>query len=38
MRSLEEAWKAQVERSGMDGVGELTVAWRESWLGHWTYT
>jgi hypothetical protein len=36
--SLEEAWKAQVDRSGVDGVSELTVAWRESWLGHWTYS
>lgn len=36
--ALEEAWKAQVEQSDVDGVGELTVAWRESWLGHWTYS
>ncbi|TVT20462.1 hypothetical protein FNH06_20155 [Amycolatopsis acidiphila] len=36
--SLEEAWKAQVDQSDVDGVGELTVAWRESWLGHWTYS
>lgn len=36
--SLEEAWQAQVEQSDVDGVGELTVAWRESWLGHWTYS
>lgn len=36
--SLEEAWKAQVDQSDMDGVSELTVAWRESWLGHWTYS
>lgn len=36
--SLEEAWKAHVDQSGVDGVGELTVAWRESWLGHWTYS
>lgn len=36
--SLEEAWKAQVDQSGVDGVSELTVAWRESWLGHWTYS
>ncbi|WP_203612691.1 hypothetical protein [Amycolatopsis sp. SID8362] len=35
---VEEAWKAQVDRSGVDGVSELTVAWRESWLGHWTYS
>lgn len=36
--SLEEAWKAHVDQSGVDGVSELTVAWRESWLGHWTYS
>ncbi|MEU5266649.1 hypothetical protein [Amycolatopsis sp. NPDC021455] len=36
--ALEEAWKAHVDRSGVDGVSELTVAWRESWLGHWTYS
>jgi hypothetical protein len=35
--TLEDAWKAQVDRSGVDGVGELTVAWREFWLGHWAY-
>jgi hypothetical protein len=34
--ALEEAWKAHVDQSGADGVSELTVAWRESWLGHWT--
>jgi hypothetical protein len=36
--ALEEAWKAHVDQSEVDGVGELTVAWRESWLGHWTYS
>jgi hypothetical protein len=36
--ALEEAWKAHVDQSGVDGVSELTVAWRESWLGHWTYS
>ncbi|WP_236796923.1 hypothetical protein [Amycolatopsis sp. GM8] len=36
--ALEEAWQAQVRQSDMDGVRELTVAWRESWLGHWTYS
>lgn len=36
--SLEEAWKSEVEQSAVDGVSELTVAWRESWLGHWTYS
>jgi hypothetical protein len=36
--SLEEVWKAQVDQSAVDGVSELTVAWRESWLGHWTYS
>jgi hypothetical protein len=36
--SLEEAWKAQVDQSDLDDVSELTVAWRESWLSHWTYS
>lgn len=36
--ALEEAWKAHVDRSGVDGVSELTVAWRESWLGHSAYS
>ncbi|WP_210717628.1 hypothetical protein [Amycolatopsis acididurans] len=35
--SLEEAWKARIDESGVAGVSECTVAWRESWLGHWTY-
>ncbi|RZQ63796.1 hypothetical protein [Amycolatopsis suaedae] len=30
---LEDSWKAHVERIGLTGVGELTVAWREFWLG-----
>jgi hypothetical protein len=29
---LEAKWKAEVERA--DGFVELTVAWRERWLGH----
>ncbi|MFD2420578.1 hypothetical protein [Amycolatopsis pigmentata] len=36
--ALEEAWKARLDQSDVDGLGELTVAWRESWLGHWTYS
>ena len=36
--SLEEAWKAHIDESGIDGVSECTIAWRESWLGHWTYS
>lgn len=36
--SLEEAWQAHVDRSGVEGISELTVAWRESWLGHWAYS
>ncbi|HET6499531.1 MAG TPA: hypothetical protein VFG87_02100 [Amycolatopsis sp.] len=36
--SLEDAWKAQLESSGVDGVSEVTVAWRESWLGHRTHS
>ncbi|WP_158886851.1 hypothetical protein [Amycolatopsis anabasis] len=35
--SLEEAWKAQIDLAEVRGVSELTVAWREAWLGHWTY-
>jgi hypothetical protein len=33
--SLEQAWKASLRRRGARGVSELTVAWREWWLGHW---
>jgi hypothetical protein len=33
--SLEQAWKASLQRRGAHGVRELTVAWREWWLGHW---
>jgi hypothetical protein len=30
---LEAAWKAEL--ADTDGFLELTVAWREAWLGHW---
>ncbi|HEX5404499.1 MAG TPA: hypothetical protein VFX16_19605 [Pseudonocardiaceae bacterium] len=30
---LEAAWQAEL--ADMDGSLELTVAWREAWLGHW---
>lgn len=33
--SIENAWKASLRRQGAHGVSELTVAWREWWLGHW---
>lgn len=33
--SLENAWKTSLRRRGARGVSELTVAWREWWLGHW---
>jgi len=33
--SLEAAWQASLRRCGVRGVSELTVAWREWWLGHW---
>ena len=33
--SIENAWKASLRRRGAHGVSELTVAWREWWLGHW---
>lgn len=35
---LEDAWKHQADLSEVDGIAELTVAWREAWLGHWTYS
>ena len=35
---LEEAWRARMDAAEVTGVGELTVAWREYWLGHSTYT
>jgi hypothetical protein len=34
--SLEEAWLAQTANHGHNMVRELTVAWREYWLGHWS--
>jgi hypothetical protein len=33
---LEAAWRAEL--AGTDGFLELTVAWREAWLGHWLPT
>ncbi len=33
---IEEAWRARTARAGNRAVREMTVAWRESWLGHWT--
>lgn len=35
--TLEQAWKVQVDLAKVSGIAELTVAWRESWLGHWTF-
>jgi hypothetical protein len=32
---IEEAWRAQTIRSDDYALRELTVAWREPWLGHW---
>ena len=32
---LEEAWKASLRRHSAYSASELTVAWREWWLGHW---
>jgi hypothetical protein len=34
--SIEEAWRARTAIDGSRGIGELTVAWRECWLGHWS--
>jgi hypothetical protein len=36
--AIEETWKVQVDEFPVVGLSELTVAWRESWLGHWTYS
>jgi hypothetical protein len=33
--SIEEAWRARTMRSDRYELRELTVAWREPWLGHW---
>jgi hypothetical protein len=33
--SLEDAWTTSLRQCGVRGVSELTVAWREWWLGHW---
>jgi len=32
---LEDAWKTALLQSSVHGVSELTVTWREWWLGHW---
>jgi hypothetical protein len=32
---LEEAWVASLRRHSAHSASELTVAWREWWLGHW---
>ena len=34
--SIEEAWRARSAREGRSGVRELTIAWRDCWLGHWS--
>jgi hypothetical protein len=33
---IERAWKRSLARQGSNGASELTVAWREWWLGHWS--
>lgn len=33
--SIEEAWRARTMSSDRYELRELTVAWREPWLGHW---
>jgi hypothetical protein len=33
--SIERAWKASLAGQKVRGASELTVAWREWWLGHW---
>jgi hypothetical protein len=32
---IQEAWRARTIRSDRYALRELTVAWREPWLGHW---
>jgi hypothetical protein len=32
---IEKAWRARMTRSDRYALRELTVAWREPWLGHW---
>jgi hypothetical protein len=32
---IEEAWRARTAPSDRYSLRELTVAWREPWLGHW---
>jgi hypothetical protein len=32
---IEEAWRARTTPSDRYALRELTVAWREPWLGHW---
>jgi hypothetical protein len=34
--AIEQAWRSRVAGSARGGARELTVAWRESWLGHWS--
>ncbi len=34
--SLEDAWRAAIEDADVPGVSDVTVSWREYWLGHWT--
>lgn len=34
--SIEEAWRARTVTDGLPGVSDLTVTWREGWLGHWS--
>jgi hypothetical protein len=33
---IERAWKRSLARRGAHEASELTVAWREWWLGHWS--
>jgi hypothetical protein len=33
--SLEDAWRAALHDLGSAGLSEVTVSWREIWLGHW---
>ena len=33
--AIEEAWRARTMHSEVRDLRDLTVAWRECWLGHW---
>jgi hypothetical protein len=36
-KTIEDGWKMETDAAHLSGVTELSVAWREWWLGHWNY-